>query len=419
MPRTRRVKMLAALAGAAALVMTATACSPDASVDVIPDTVIEGQLDQATVDQMQGIVERAMAATGSTAAVVGVWVPWAGSWVTALGTDGPGGAPASVDMSFPIANATRPMTCDVLYGMAADGRIALDDSIAKWAHGVPTLEDVTLEQLCDSTSGIGSYAPRLMGRWIANPERVWAPGELIAYGMGNKTGLVPGETYSDSDAGYALLAQALQKAADRPFDELLREYVFDPLEMNDTTLLLPLTPAPERLAGLYSANNAEGAVDCVAPLDVTKLSPTAGYAAAGVTSTVTDLGRYMRALAEGSRSYDDEHRFDNALPAFPDAPASRTAKGGAQLFGPMVGQFGSMPGSIMAAAAERSTGMTVVVMFNNSRAFSGLGVHVMRQLAAIASMIPGADGQTVEVGLPWTADEFAPLVDEAAVCPLP
>lgn len=419
MPRTRRARWLGALAGAAALVMTATACTSDTNVDVIPDTVIEGQLDAGTVEQMQAIVERAMAATGSTAAVVGVWAPWAGSWVTALGTDGPGGAPASVDMRIPIANVTRPMTCDVLYGMAADGRIGLDDPVTEWAHGVPTLEKVTLAELCDSTSGLGSYAPRLTGRWIANPARVWAPGELVAYGMGSKTGLQPGDAYRDSDAGYVLLAQALQKAADRPFDDLLRQYVFDPLEMDSTTLLQPLTAAPARLTGLYSGNDAEGGVDCAAPLDVTDLSATAGYAASGVTSTVADLGRYLRALAQGTRPYDAEGRFDGGLPAYDGAPAYRTAKGGAQLFGPMVGQFGSIPGAIVGAAADRATGMTVVVVLNNSRADGGIGAHVMRALAAIASKAPPAGGAAVEVGLPWTADEFTGLIDQSAVCPLP
>lgn len=418
MPRTRRARRLAALAGTIALVLTASACSQQEPIEVIPDTVVAGQLDPATTEQLQAVVERAMAATGSTGAVVGVWVPWAGSWVTALGTSGPGGQPASVDMTVPIANVTRLMTCDVLYAMASDGLVSPDDAVTDWVHGVPTLEEVTLQQLCDSTSGVGSFAPQLSGRWIANPPRTWAPGELVAYGMGDKTGLQPGDTFRDSDAGYVLLAQALQRAADRPFDELLRHYVFDPLEMDATTLLDPLEEPLTRLAGLYS-NDVDGAVNCADPLDVTDLSPTAGYAASGVTSTVADLGRYLRAVAQGTRAYDSESRFADGLPAYDGAPAYRTAAGGGQTFGPMVGQFGSVPGAIVGAAADRDTGMTVVVVLNNSRANSGVGAHVMRQLAAIASKAPASGQQAAEVGLPWTAEEFAGLVDESAICPLP
>lgn len=413
MSRMRRARWLAGLAGVAALILAVSSCSSSTMVDVAPDTVVEGELDAATVEQMQAVVERSMAATGSTGAVVGVWVPSAGSWVAGFGTSTPGGDPVSTDMVFPIANLTRPMTCDVLLGMASDGLVSLDDPVTKWVRGVPTLEAVTLDRLCNGTSGVGSYAPRLMERWIANPTRTWGPGELIAYGMGNTTGGETGTVFQDSDTAYVLLAQALSKAADRPFDQLLRQYVFDPLDMDSTTLLAPVASGP-RLAGLFS-NDVDGAVNCAEPLDVTDLSSTAGYSADGVTSTVEDLGRYLRALAQGTRSYDGENRFDDGLPAYPGAPGWYTGGGGALQFGSLVGQFGSFPGVIVGAAADRETGLTVVVALNNSRASGDVGAYTLWQLAAIASKAPGGDS----VGLPWTADQFAPAVDQAAICPLP
>ena len=62
-------------------------------------------------------------------------------------------------MEFRAARVTRAMTCDVLYALVEKEVVALSDKVSDYVGGASGLEDVTLGQLCDSSSGLGASAP--------------------------------------------------------------------------------------------------------------------------------------------------------------------------------------------------------------------------------------------------------------------
>lgn len=417
MLRTRRSRRLTALVTAAALALSLAACTAEEQPAVALPQQVDAALPEAVQTELQAAVEHAMAATASTGAIVGVWVPWAGTWVDALGTVTPEGREVTTDMTFKATAVTRAMTCDVLYGLVADDRVELDDSVTEWVSGLPGYEEITLGQLCDSTSGLGSYSGRLMGRWIANPERLWSARELAAYGMAQEPAFEAGSAYRDSDTGYVLLGLALERAADETMAQLLRRYVFGPISMTASSLPTNAPTGPDVLNGLR-AGVADGAVDCAASVDLTALSPTAGFTASGVVSDITDLGRYVQSLAMGARSYDVESRFENPRPINEDEPSWFASTGGAYLAGNLIGQYGSMPGYLTAAFSDRTSGMAVAVVLNNSFGSAAIARSLAWQLAAVASKVPAASGQTApEAGLPWTAESVSEDIDTFAVCP--
>lgn len=414
--RASRRRRSAGVVAAIALALSLTACAPAAVDAVASPPQVEGALPDDTQAQLVGAVERAMAATGSAGAIAGVWVPWSGEWTQAFGAN-PDGSAVAVDDTFKAGPVTRAMTCDVLYGLAADGVVALDDPVTTWIVGFPATPVVTLEQLCDSTSGLGSYQPRLQARWEANPSRPWAPHELLAYGLA-ASGPSGAGSYAGSDAGYVLLGMALERASGRTAADLFGRYVFEPLEM--TASSLPGRTAELGLHGTQSVLTPEGAVDCATAVDLTSLSPTAGFTASGAVTTASDLGRYARALATGLRPYDGEERFASPLPVDPAAPTWYTVDGGTYQAGTLVGQYGSVPGYQTVAFADRDTGLTVVAVLNNSRA-SAEAVRVLGwQLAAIASKAAAAVGETAPPsGLPWTPEQMDGDLASVATCPLP
>lgn len=166
----------AAAATAAVLGLVLTGCSSEGSFSYTPPAQVDATLPDDTVTALQGAVDNALAASGASGAIVGVWVPWSGTWVAATGTqDKAEGGELSTDMSFRIADITRLMTCDVLYSLADEGTVELDATVPEYVSGVADMSDVTLLDLCNGTSGAGSSEATVKSAWLNTPERVWAP----------------------------------------------------------------------------------------------------------------------------------------------------------------------------------------------------------------------------------------------------
>jgi D-alanyl-D-alanine carboxypeptidase len=410
-------RAVAALSAVLAVGLALVGCAPETRVEIDLPAQADASLPDATVTELQAAVENAMAATGSSGAIVGVWAPWSGSWVAGIGTQSPtDAAEVTDDMQFRAGRIARPMTCDVLYAAAAQGKVKLDDPVSDWVASVPILTGVTLEQLCDGTSGIGSYAPHLLPTWLANPDRKWNPRELASFGLGEPRTTEPGAAYRDSDAGYVLLGLALERALGAPASQLIDEYVVEPLDL-DATHLGGLT-SDRVLHGLYSPAIPDSKQrNCLEPTDVTELSPSTAYTDSGIVSDIDDLGRYAQALATGALQPELDDRFSDAKPPSASAPSWNTMAGGAVQAGSLIGQYGSVPGYTSAAFSDPGTGLTVAVVLNNSAAGSGFGAYLAWELAAIASKAPAASGETApEAGLPWTAEQYHQAITERASC---
>lgn len=417
----RRVR--AAAAGAVALALVLTGCSAEESFSYTAPEQVDQALDEETTAQLQGAVEHAMAKTGATGAIVGVWVPWSGTWVAGLGTQSVEDETAvTSDMSFRIGDVTRLMTCDVLYALADEDIVELDGAVPDYVSGVAQLKDVTLLDLCNGTAGIGSSEPAVRGAWLTTPERVWAPLEMASFGLGK--GLSePGTTYRNSDASYLLLGLALERASGMSASELIARYISRPLDLTVTNLPRPAgaTPGDNSLSGNY-LNPVEGGYDCTAPVDITTLSSSTGFTDSGVVSTIDELGRFVQAAArQGLRADDAEpDQFATPLPAYKDAPSWYQATGGAYLVGPLVGQHGWTPGYATGAYADPETGFTVAVVLNNSTAGGSVAGDLAFELAAIASKAPAASGQTApEFGLPFTAEQYHDAIEGLTTCAAP
>ncbi len=419
---TRRAR--AAVAVAAALALLLTGCTSDQNFTYTPPEQVDAKLPDDTVSAMQDAVSHALTASGSSGAIVGVWVPWSGTWVTGVGTQKPGGgADLKKDMSFRIADETRLMTCDVLYALADAGEVELDDPITRYVSGVADMDSITLLDLCNGTSGAGSSEGILKGAWLNTPEREWAPLELASYGLGLAR-VAPHTTYRDSDAGYLLLGLALERATSLTASELIAKYVTTPLGLESTSLPGAAAAAPGSGAVMngHYLNAVEGGFDCAAPVDITTLSASSGFTDSGVVSTIEDLGRYAQAEAKQVlRTQKKPERFSAPLPAYDGAPSWFQATGGGFLAGSMIGQQGWVPGYATAAYSDPATGFTVAVVLNNSTTGAGMAQYLAWELAAIASKAPAASGQTApEFGLPFTAEQYhQAIADSAITCVAP
>lgn len=405
------------LAGVIALVLTA--CTPYASAGVkLPDQVA-GALPSTVETKLDAAVTDAMKLSGASAAMVGVWAPWAGSWVTAKGTTtAKGSTKATTAMSFRIAENTMPMTCTVLLALVDEGKVALDDQVSKYLPGFVGVEGVTLRELCQNTSGIADYTPSLNRIFVNNPTRQWPQLELANDGIAAPAVGKPGEKFGLSATNFVILGMALENATDSSWEDLYQKYIFGRLGMSATSLPTSgtLSVPGRHPAGYATALDAAGAPVCGTVVDVSELSPSMGWTAAGAVSTVGDLKTFTQALATGSLLSKESAKAQTDGLAV--GAAWRKYGLGVTMLGPMRGSVGAIPGYLSAMFSDPVSGLTVVVALNNSTSGEAFAQALAQRLISIAAKAPAKQkGAKVVAGLPWSEQQAMADLTKSTVCP--
>ena len=143
------------------------------------------------------------------------------------------GVPVTPLTRFRTGSTAKPMTAAVLAVLYERGLVDLDAEVGEYVTRWPEQHrPITIRQLVGHLSGIRHYDPE--GLEFFNSVRY--TNLLDALEIFDRDALLfePGTRYSYSTYGYNLLGAALQQAAGRPFVQLVREVVFEPLGMSSS-----------------------------------------------------------------------------------------------------------------------------------------------------------------------------------------
>ncbi|MFC6356227.1 serine hydrolase domain-containing protein [Luethyella okanaganae] len=415
------IRRIASFALVVVAMLGVSACTMRSAAAPGPPPQADVPLPPEVSDRLDATLAEAMELAGASGAIAGVWAPWAGEWVVSPGTTTlDGSAPLSPDMRFRIASNTKSMTCTVLLRLADEGVVALSDLVSKHLPRLAGLDGITLGHLCQNTSGLADYFAQLGAQFVNNPEREWSPMELLSNGLASPRIAAPGKAWSYSNTGFAGLGMALQAATGKDWKSLYKQYIFDPLDMSDTSFPDPtdMDMPGAHPHGYAAAVNPDGTRDCSRILDETQLSNSMGWVAGGAVSTIEDLKIWVQSLATGSLLSEESAKAQwSTVGLGGDAPSWQRYGLGALQLGPLRGHDGEIPGFISTMLSDPESGLTVVVMLNNSTAGDEFAQTVALQLASIASKAPAVSGRTAPViELPWSVEQTNAALKAAAVC---
>jgi CubicO group peptidase (beta-lactamase class C family) len=145
---------------------------------------------------------------------------------------------------------------------------------------------ITLRQLAGHLSGIRHYA----GSEFINTRHFNSIAPTLRVFSADTLLFAPGSRYSYSSYGYNLLGLAIERAANKPFTEIVEAEVLRPLGLSDTGLDWEM--ATERFAARPYELNA-GVVRPATVVDLSDRVPSGGY-----VSSVIDLARFGMAFLE-------------------------------------------------------------------------------------------------------------------------
>ena len=180
----------------------------------------------------------------------------------------------------------------------------------------------------------------------------------------------PGACYSTSNVGYQILGFLLEKVCGRPYGEIIKEYIIDPLEMGDTepTISNDLRCAiTQGYQFLYDDRPSHSSHPLVT-------TPWFEYTAGdgSVVSTALDLCQFLRMLLNEGRAGATLILSEESYTAMTSRIAERSTGSWygygtyVRLMGgnTIIGHGGDMPGHQSMMLGDTNTGIGVVVLIN-------------------------------------------------------
>jgi CubicO group peptidase (beta-lactamase class C family) len=137
---------------------------------------------------------------------------------------------AKPEMRYSIGSISKQFTATAILMLQEEGRLSLDDKVAKFVPDLTRANDVTIRQLLSHTSGYQDYWPQdyvmpmmLQPTTARKILDVWARKPLD---------FEPGTKWQYSNTNYVIAGVIAEKASGMPLLQFLREKVFTPLKMN-------------------------------------------------------------------------------------------------------------------------------------------------------------------------------------------
>ncbi len=186
---------------------------------------------------------------------------------------------------FQIGSVTKVFTATLLAKLVEDQRLKLTDTLQYFFDFPLSTNSITLEQLARHTSGL----PRLPSNLVLasvdpqNPYKSYSEENFKNYLSTNLRQEHQPRTYQYSNLGYAILTKAMENLTSQPYSTLLQEYVFQDLEMTQSTL--DVEKIQDRLVKGLDANGQ--------PTPVWDMAQFEG--AGAMLSTAVDLSKFIRA----------------------------------------------------------------------------------------------------------------------------
>ena len=193
--------------------------------------------------------------------------------------------PAADSTIYQSGSVGKQFTAALVVRLAGEGRLGLDDWIAKWLpEGPPGWRRITIRQLLTHTSGIPDYADSTL-----DYRRDYTEAELVRLAASLPPLFQPGERWSYSNTGYLLLGVIIHRLTGTFYGDLLRSQVFEPLGMRTARIISESAIVPNRADGYRLVDGRLEHQEWVAPT----LNATAD---GSLYLTVLDLARWAVGL---------------------------------------------------------------------------------------------------------------------------
>ncbi|RFS17429.1 serine hydrolase domain-containing protein [Emticicia sp. C21] len=158
--------------------------------------------------------------------------------------------PNTVDTKFMIGSVSKPLTAMLMLIQVQKGLVNLDKTISDYLpeYSKKNGSRITIRQLLSHTSGIPNYDiikdffPRIS-------RQNYSREDYIKLYMDSTLVFEPGKSYYYSSWGYYTLGYIMEKVSGKSYSQLMKEDIFDKLQMNSSGSYYHTRIVPKRATG--------------------------------------------------------------------------------------------------------------------------------------------------------------------------
>ena len=192
--------------------------------------------------------------------------------------------PASDSTIYQSGSVGKQFTAAAVGMLAQQGRLTIEDRITKWfPEGKGVWDSIRVRHLLTHTSGIPEYTDSLI-----DLRKDYTEDELVSLATAQPLDFPPGDTWSYSNTGYAVLGALIRRVTGRFYGDVLQQLIFAPLGMQ-TRVISEADITFNRAAGYRLVEQQIKNQEWVSP----SLNTTADGA---LYFTVNDLAKWAVAL---------------------------------------------------------------------------------------------------------------------------
>jgi D-alanyl-D-alanine carboxypeptidase len=207
--------------------------------------------------------------------------------------------PIEASDRYRIGSVTKLYTATLVLQLAAEGLLALDDTVEKLLPGlVPGGADITVETLLRLRSGLPDYTAALFGdppTDLSALERYWSPREVLAAALRSDDRIPPDTEYRYCNTDFILLGMMIEEATSQRVDAQMWQRIIEPLGLNDTTF----PTVDPQLRGPHATGYNRMSPD--APYaEFTTMTPSEAWTAGALVATASDVAAFLDGLFGGA-----------------------------------------------------------------------------------------------------------------------
>lgn len=191
-------------------------------------------LTAAETAQIERIVTSVLARSGTPSASVAIVRGGRIVLARAWGKQTDAGGPARPDLPYQIASNSKQFTAAALLLLEDEGKLSLDDKVAKFLPGITDGDQISIQQLLSHTSGLQDYYPQdYTTPYSTKPV---APQGIVDRWAKKALDFAPGTKWQYSNTGYVVAGLIAEKVAGEPLMTYLNRRVLKPLGMRATNI---------------------------------------------------------------------------------------------------------------------------------------------------------------------------------------